>query len=231
MAKEKEKEKSEPDTSYWESLGWQIKQSLGLWNASKVFEGYDTPCEVGGSETFKDLENMMQTAEEEYAKNTDGEQGLAVVETQDKLSNFRGEQVVSLDDSEIDENIIDAEIEDGKPKKQNAPHIFENLKVVLTKEQKEQKTSELLQVMNTKDQVEARFESVKKSHQAEVKDYEKQIVSLRRIVDSGTEWKDVECEQRFDYERGIVDIFRVDTGKYVRSRQMKDNERQSELFA
>ena len=53
---------------------------------------------------------------------------------------------------------------------------------------------------------------------------------LRRIADSGNEWRDVECKQKFDYERGIVDIFRVDTGAYVRSRQMKDSERQAGLF-
>jgi hypothetical protein len=230
-------DKPEPNKKeYWESLGWKIEKADGTdgrWFAEKQFADIPETFHIGHIETWEELEILMQTAEQEFAKVSDGEQGLAVVEAKNKLSNFR-EEVVTLENSEVeeitDENVIDAELEDGEPKKPNAPHIFENLKVVLTKDQKELKTSELLQVMNTKDETISRFDSLRKSHQAEIKGYDKDIHRLRNVVDTGAEWKDVECEQRFDYARGIVDIFRIDTGAYVRSRQMKEGERQAQLF-
>lgn len=230
-------DKPEPNKKeYWESLGWKIEKADGTdgrWFAEKQFADIPETFHIGHIETWEELEILMQTAEQEFAKVSDGEQGLAVVEAKNKLSNFR-EEVVTLENSEVeeitDENVIDAELEDGEPKKPNAPHIFENLKVVLTKEEKEKKVSELLQVMNTKDASEAQFNSVKKSHQAEVKDYERQIEHLRNVVDTGAEWRDVECSQTFDYKRGMVDIIRVDTGAKVRSRVMKEGERQAQLF-
>lgn len=235
----KKSEVPEPDFGYWKSLGWTFTQSLGLWVAEKKFEGFEEVCRIGNAETAEELEPLLQAAEEEFSKNSDGERGLAVVGKSESPSVFRGEQVVDLTDkttdqteaSEESENVIDAEVEDVEPDpKPKAPHVFENLKVILTKDEKEKKTSELLQVMNTKDESTSRFESVKKSHQAEIKDLEKEIIRLRNVVDTGAEWRDVECEQKFDYARGIVDLFRVDTGVYVRSRPMKDAERQSALF-
>lgn len=228
---------------YWKSLGWEITQTLGLWNAEKSFPGFDEIFAIEGIETFEELDKLINTAEHENAKTTDDEQGLAVVEPKAPLGVFRGETVVNLDgeenqDSEVSEetanesgDFIDAETEDvPKKSKMSPPRVLENLKVILSDEEKTTRTAQLLQVMNTKDHKKLEFDSVRKTFNATDKDLDKEISRLRTVVDTGAEWRDVECEQKFDYGRGMVDLYRVDTGAFVRSRVMKQEERQAELF-
>lgn len=50
-------------------------------------------------------------------------------------------------------------------------------------------------------------------------------------ISTGTEDRDVECEQRKDYTHGTVTIVRMDTGELVDQRVMTADERQEKMFA
>ncbi len=213
--KAKKSNADEPNLEYWQNLGWTITQSLGLWFAEKHFEGAESKTVLSGVDKFETLKEFMHSAETEFAQITNTEQSLVATG-------------IAVENS-ADDDFIDVNVEDSESVK-NTPRVFETLPVILTKEEKEHKTGELLQAMKSLDQAVIQFDSVRKSHQSEVKEYNRDILNLRGIADTGIEWKGVECEQRFDYAREVVDIFRIDTGEYVRSRPMKDFERQNELF-
>jgi hypothetical protein len=211
----KKKNEDEPNLEYWQNLGWNITQSLGLWYAEKHFENAESKTILSGVKGFENLKEFMHSAETEFAQITNTEQGLVAT----------GVIVENLPEDDF----IDAKVEDSESVK-NTPRVFEHLPVTLTAKEKQHKTDELLQAMKSLDQAVIQFDSVKKSHQSEVKEFNRDILNLRGIADTGIEWKGVECEQRFDFNRVVVDIFRIDTGEFVRSRAMKDHERQTELF-
>jgi hypothetical protein len=207
--KAKKSNEGQPNLEYWQNLGWTVTQSLKLWYAEKHFEGAESKTTLSGVKNFENLKEFMHSAETQFAQQTNTEQGLTVTG-------------IIVENSP--EDFIEAE------SVKITPRVFETVPVILSDEEKEHKTKELLQSMTSLDQAVMQFDSVKKSHQSEVKEYNKDILNLRRIADTGIEWKAVECEQRFDYNRVVVDIFRIDTGEFVRSRAMKDHERQSDLF-
>lgn len=216
MAKEKET-KSKPDTSYWESLGWMLEQSLGQWFAEKQFEGVADKCRIGQVDSFEELENLLQTAEEEYAKNSDGEKGLAVLEAE------------FVDDSE-EETEVKSETEPEKQQPRMPSFVMENCKVNLEDNERLERSKELTSVLSEIDSEEENLKQRKKEIQAKIDDLEKQARRLRFAISSGYEYRDVECIEEFNHQKGLVTIRRVDTDELVRTRQMKDSERQLPLW-
>jgi predicted molibdopterin-dependent oxidoreductase YjgC len=53
---------------------------------------------------------------------------------------------------------------------------------------------------------------------------------IAETVRSGSEYREVECELRKDYERGTVATFRDDTGEQIDQRPMTAEERQEDMF-
>ena len=58
-----------------------------------------------------------------------------------------------------------------------------------------------------------------------------QWIELKAEVRSGREYREVECRLEPDFKAGIMQIVRVDTGEFVRSRPLRTDERQPPLFA
>lgn len=58
---------------------------------------------------------------------------------------------------------------------------------------------------------------------------EKAVGTLREVVATGVEWRDVECEERFYHSSGEVVTIRMDTGESVGVRPMTMDERQHVL--
>ena len=80
----------------------------------------------------------------------------------------------------------------------------------------------------------ARAEERKKSVSAElasmVKTLEDQVSAQSRLVSNGYEYRDIDCEVRFDDpERGKKRVVRLDTGEVVREAFMTGNELQETL--
>jgi hypothetical protein len=59
-----------------------------------------------------------------------------------------------------------------------------------------------------------------------IKKQEEEIYRLSRIVSTGIEWRDIECEVLKDYARGIVRVVRCDTGEVYKERRMTKDEQQ-----
>ena len=59
----------------------------------------------------------------------------------------------------------------------------------------------------------------------QIEDLEKQIKDLSQVVASGTEWRDVECEERFYYATGEVVTIWPETGDQIDVRAMTPQER------
>ena len=62
-------------------------------------------------------------------------------------------------------------------------------------------------------------------------DVEAQVIELKGEVRSGREYREVECRLEPDFQAGVMQIVRVDTGEFVRSRPLSPDERQPALFA
>jgi len=58
---------------------------------------------------------------------------------------------------------------------------------------------------------------------------ETDVKKYGRLIRDKFEFKDVECEQTFDYEKDNVTTVRLDTEEVVESRGLRANERQQEL--
>ena len=58
---------------------------------------------------------------------------------------------------------------------------------------------------------------------------EASINRLSRIVSSGIDYRPVRCRREYDFKRGIVEIFRTDTGERVAVRDVYDGERSQPL--
>lgn len=56
-----------------------------------------------------------------------------------------------------------------------------------------------------------------------------EIDRLAGIVHSKCEYRPVQCHEKRDYKRGVIEIVRRDTGEIVETRVMTDAERQREL--
>lgn len=77
--------------------------------------------------------------------------------------------------------------------------------------------------------VEDEKKAVNKVHADKLKEIGKEMRGLAREVRSGEEEREVDCEERPDHGRNIIEVMRMDTGEIVVHRPMDDGDRQREL--
>jgi hypothetical protein len=105
----------------------------------------------------------------------------------------------------------------------------ENLPVKLT-------DTELLSVgrdqaaaLSRRGKFEAELNTYKSQVKADMGREDEMIKKCTGMIESGLEWRDVECVEQHDYTRNVVSILRLDTGEVVRERVMSEGERQMEI--
>ena len=57
----------------------------------------------------------------------------------------------------------------------------------------------------------------------------KELHELGKQYRDGYEWRSLECRREYDYEGGMVRVYRKDTGEIVEERGMTTSERQPEI--
>lgn len=83
-------------------------------------------------------------------------------------------------------------------------------------------------VQNVEDAIRHK-KSVNRDATAKVDQAEAVRANLSDVVASGREYREVIVHRVYDYEQGTVHEVRTDTGETLRSRNMTDSERQTEL--
>jgi hypothetical protein len=78
-------------------------------------------------------------------------------------------------------------------------------------------------------QVEEDLAAAKVAAKEKLKTFEARKRELDRVLRSGIETRDVECELRFDFDAGVARTIRLDTKEVVSERPVTDEERQTSL--
>lgn len=107
--------------------------------------------------------------------------------------------------------------------------IMKSLPVKLTKEEVRTKGERIAELVIDVVDIEDEKKTVTKEYAARLKALGKEIRGLSREVRSGEEEREVECEERIDHGRNVIEIVRMDTGEVVAHRPMEDYDRQREL--
>lgn len=89
----------------------------------------------------------------------------------------------------------------------------------------------LVQNMRKTAEAEEAREAENKRRKGDIALLEGVTARLSTAISTGTEDKDVDCEERKDFIHGTVTIVRMDTGEVVDQRVMSAEERQEKMFA
>lgn len=109
--------------------------------------------------------------------------------------------------------------------------IVRHLDVDLTPDEVRHKGEQLAARLRDLEQLELALKDYKDKHKTRVGELESVTRLLASEVRSRKETRPVECHEVKDYERGVVDLVRVDTGEVVETRGMDPGERQTRLFS
>ncbi len=77
--------------------------------------------------------------------------------------------------------------------------------------------------------VELQKQQAAKDFGGQIKAIQREIGDLANIVDTGVEWREVECSRHMDYYLGRVKITRTDTGEVIENRPMTHKEAQRRM--
>lgn len=107
--------------------------------------------------------------------------------------------------------------------------IMLNLACVLNRSDHIERCRWLANLLIKVDEVEDEHAAAKLRMKEERESLESEIRSVRRVVASGEEMRDVECVDFFDYDTGNVERVRTDTTEVIQTRVMTAEERQATL--
>lgn len=116
-----------------------------------------------------------------------------------------------------------------KPDKKKIVHL---LPCQLTPEEKAKKQKRLLELLDEVDSVLALGKLEAKLAKDKAAGMEVEALELRSVLKAGSEERDVQCEEVFDWTKGLVTTHRIDTGDKVVSlgqRKITAEERQTHL--
>lgn len=104
------------------------------------------------------------------------------------------------------------------------------LPVQLTDEEIKTRAQEQQKLIQEHDEVELQRSILGKSMKEQMEDLKVRIRRAKRVIESGSELRPVEVEERPDYEASKMDTYRLDTNEFVSSRPMDEGEKQVALF-
>lgn len=105
----------------------------------------------------------------------------------------------------------------------------ENLKCILTEEELREVGRRMARSVQEKKEAEDALKNVKKQYEQVITGADAQINLCASKIQSGYEFREVECEVLRNYESGIIFVVRCDTGEQESSRPMTKEERQMRL--
>lgn len=109
-------------------------------------------------------------------------------------------------------------------------NTFEKLPVQLSDEEVRLRGEELAAKRKEWEAVKAEAKAAAQAAKSQLDELDTDISELARVVRARTEWRDVEVIEQRDFDRGLVETIRTDTGEVVRSRAMTGGERQITLL-
>lgn len=107
--------------------------------------------------------------------------------------------------------------------------VTRNLKCILTPDEVRGYGQELAKANACKDDAEQRKKEVDAQLKAEIESHETRGLSLARKINNGYEYRDVECETRFDVKKATARTYRMDTNELIEERAMTPDELQTKL--
>lgn len=193
----------------WEKDGWSIDLVELEWCAEKLFEGDTERHVITGLGSIVGLLTEIERVEADRKAADDPTPEDAGEAPEDANQAPTQVEFVGSDSPRV---------------------VIRQCRVKLTDDEKSARHLQMLKTMDEKDEVVSQFESVKDTHKSRVKSIEADIRSLRVVCNTGVEWRDVECFEKFNYETWTVTVVRSDTGETVEKRPMTKHERQNRLF-
>lgn len=106
----------------------------------------------------------------------------------------------------------------------------EYLKCVLTEEEIKESGAQLARRYSEISDLEDAKKSVMSDFKAKIDSASAEASGLARKIQNGYEFRNVDCEEIWDYDDKVVEVVRTDTGETIRSRVMKAEELQDSLF-
>jgi hypothetical protein len=107
--------------------------------------------------------------------------------------------------------------------------MIRSLPVELTDEELRAKANELASVVSGLGSYEREKSEVSKQIGGKIEQARKEMGRLSQQISTKQEWRDVACEEQFDFEENIVRVIRKDTGDTVDTRVMRPEERQQRM--
>jgi hypothetical protein len=108
--------------------------------------------------------------------------------------------------------------------------VKEHLKCVLTEQEIKDAGAQLARSYSEITDLEEHKKGVVSDFKAKIDGATAQASILARKIQNGYEFRDIECEEVWDYDDKVVEVVRTDTGETIRSRVMKAEELQDSLF-
>lgn len=108
--------------------------------------------------------------------------------------------------------------------------FVEKLPCDLTRDEMLQKAEEMATQLKERAEVELTAKESAGEFKDQMKRLDRTIADRAEEVRTGVEYRQVECTERGDFRRNLVQVVRLDTGEIVRSRPMAVHERQDSLF-
>jgi len=105
-----------------------------------------------------------------------------------------------------------------------------SLQVPLTTEEITVRAKELSEILEQRSGVESAMKCYATSCKKEIAEMDIKINSLCQVVSSGKEYRQVDVTEKPNYERGLMETFRLDTGEIVDYRELKESEKTRKLF-
>lgn len=121
---------------------------------------------------------------------------------------------------------------DGKPEKakQLKRNVTKSLSVKLTDDEVLKYGRELARAHSDRARIEASLDSIKAEYKGKITEQEGIIEKLSPVIHSGTESRDVKCEELKDWVTGTVKVTRLDTMEVIEDRPMREDEKQVQLL-
>jgi len=104
------------------------------------------------------------------------------------------------------------------------------LPVPLTVDEITVRAKELAKTLEEKANAEYSMKSYAASCKSKIAEADEKIRELYQTVNSGREYRAVDVTEKPNYARGIMEIFRLDTGEVVQYRELKESEKTRSLF-
>lgn len=108
--------------------------------------------------------------------------------------------------------------------------LLKILPVKLTRDELILKAKELSALYVKIQEAEDAKKAAASAHADEIKKMNYELNQLVRMVNTGNEYRQVECSERKNFSVAIIETWRDDLGTMVETRPMTESERQAELF-